>query len=85
MDNRLNSDCGESRHAGLRHLLPFLAIPVAFAVMRGMRRHMFANLSEQRRESWKNGVPPMFAELHRRAHAAEAENAGDAPAASTAA
>ncbi len=72
MEHRMDSDCGEYRHGSFRHLWPFLAIPVAFAVMRGMRRHKFAYMHGQRREEWKNGVPPMFAELHRRAHAAEA-------------
>ncbi len=71
MENRMESDCGERSHAGLKHLLPFLVIPVAFVLMRGMARHSIANMRAQRRESWKNGVPPMFAELHRRAHAAE--------------
>jgi len=53
--------------------MPFLVIPLVFALMRGMARHSYAHMSAQRREGWKNGVPPMFAELHRRAHAAEAE------------
>ncbi len=74
MEHQMDSDCGESRHSELRHLLPFLAIPVAFAVMRGMRHHRYMHMSAQSREEWKNGVPPMFAELHRRAHAAEAGN-----------
>ncbi len=73
MEHRLDSDCGESRHGGFKHLLPFLAIPLVFAVMRGMSRHMVTRMGGQR-EGWKNGVPPMFAELHRRAHAAEAES-----------
>ncbi len=72
MENRLESDCGERSHGGLRHILPFLVIPMAFVLMRGMSRHSFGQMRAQRRESWKNGVPPMFAELHRRAHAAEA-------------
>ncbi len=74
MEQRLDSDCGERRHNGMRHILPFLAIPVAFAVMHNMRRHMYGRMSGLHRAEWKNGVPPMFAELHRRAHAAEAEN-----------
>ncbi len=74
MEHRMDSDRGEYRHSGFKHILPFLAIPVAFAVMRGMRRHMYGRMGGLRREEWKNGVPPMFAELHRRAHAAEAEN-----------
>ncbi len=80
MENRMDSDCGEYRHNSFRHLLPFLAIPVAFAVMRGMRRHKFGYMSGQRRDDWKNGVPPIFAELHRRAHAAEAEKPAEAAA-----
>ena len=73
MDHRMDSDCEEGAHAGLRHLLPFLAIPLAFVLMRGMARHKYAHLGSLRRGEWKNGVPPMFAELHRRAHANEAE------------
>ncbi len=80
MEQRMESDYGERRHSGLRHILPFLAIPLAFAVMRGMAYHKYAYRSEQRRETWKNGVPPMFAELHRRAHAAEAEKPADTQA-----
>jgi len=73
MERRMDSDCGESRHGGFKHLLPFLAIPLAFGVMRSMAHHRFSRMGEMRRADWKNGVPPMFAELHRRAHAAEAE------------
>lgn len=78
MEHRFDSDCGEGRHSGFRHLLPLLAIPVAIGIMRGVAHHKFGTMSEQRRESWKNGVPPMFAELHRRAHAAEAEKPAEA-------
>ncbi len=74
MEHKLDSDCGESRHGGLRHILPFLAIPLAFAMMRGMSHRKWAHMNGMHRQDWKNGVPPMFAELHRRAHAAEAEN-----------
>ena len=73
MEHRMNSDCGEGSHGGFKHILPFLAIPLAFALMRGMARHKFAHMGGMRRDEWKNGVPPMFAELHRRAHANEAE------------
>ena len=73
MEQRMDSDCREGSHAGLRHLLPFLVIPMAFMLMHGMARHTYARMGGQRREDWKNGVPPIFAELHRRAHAAEAE------------
>jgi hypothetical protein len=71
-------DCCEGGHSGFMHILPFLAIPLAIGVMRGMRHHKFAHMSEQRREAWKNGVPPMFAEFHRRAHAAEDQTASSA-------
>lgn len=73
MEHKMERDCGEGPHSGLRHILPFLVIPLAIGLMRGFAHHKFAHMSEQRREAWKNGVPPMFAELHRRAHAAEAE------------
>ena len=80
MEQRMDADCGESRHSGFKHILPFLAIPLAFGIMRGMRRHMVARMAGQGREGWKNGVPPMFAELHRRVHAAEAEKPAETQA-----
>ncbi len=80
MEHSMDSDYRKGSHAGFRHLLPFLAIPLAFALMRGMARHAHANMGAQHREGWKNGVPPMFAELHRRAHAAEAEKPAEAQA-----
>ena len=73
MEHRLDSDCREGPHGGFRHILPFLAIPLAIGLMHGIARHKFSQMGGQRREEWKNGVPPIFAELHRRAHAAEAE------------
>lgn len=73
MERKTDSDCGEGRHGGFRHLLPLLAIPLAIGLMRGVAHHKFTHMGEQRRAEWKNGVPPMFAELHRRAHVAEAE------------
>ena len=78
MEHRMDRDCGEGPHGGFRHILPFLAIPLAIGLIHGFTTHKFAHLSEQRREAWKNGVPPMFAELHRRAHAAEAAEAAEA-------
>ncbi len=80
MENRMDRDCGEGRRLGFRRILPFLAIPLAIGLMRGFAHHKFAHMSEQRREAWKNGVPPMFAELHRRAHAAEAEKQAETQA-----
>ena len=73
MEHRMDRDCGEGSHGGFKHILPFLAIPLAIGLMRGLARHKFAHMGMRRREEWKNGVPPVFAELHRRAHAAEAE------------
>jgi len=76
----MDSDCREGSHGGLRHVLPFLIIPMTFVLMRGMARHTYARMGGQRREDWKNGVPPIFAELHQRAHAAEAEKPAETQA-----
>lgn len=73
MEQKIDRDCGEGRHSGFRHILPFLVIPLAIGLMRGFAHHKIARMGWQRRQEWKNGVPPMFAELHRRAHAADAE------------
>jgi hypothetical protein len=73
MEHKMNSNCGESHHYGLGRVLPFLAIPLAFGLVHGIARHKFTHMTLHHREEWKNGVPPMFAELHRRAHAVEAE------------
>lgn len=73
VEQSMNRDCGAGPHSGFRHILPFLAIPLVIGLMRGFAHHKFAHMGEERREAWKNGVPPMFAELHRRAHAAETE------------
>lgn len=79
MEHTMDRDCGEGLHSGIRHILPFLMIPLAIGLMRGVARHKFAHMHEHHRADWKNGVPPMFAELHRRAHAAEAEKSAQAP------
>ena len=80
MEQKKDYDCEEDRHSGLRHILPFLVIPLVIGLMRGFAHHKFARMGWQRRQEWKNGVPPMFAELHRRAHAAEAEKPPEAQA-----
>ena len=80
MEQKMDCDCGEGRHHGFRHILPFLAVPVAIGVMRRCAHHKFARMGGYQRHEWKNGVPPMFAELHRRAHAAEAEKPAETPA-----
>lgn len=73
MKHRIDRDCEESHHDGLRHILPFLAVPLAIGVVHKMAHHRFARMGMHHPQEWKNGVPPMFAELHRRAHAAQAE------------
>ncbi len=62
----MNRCAGYRPHMG--KFIPFV-IPLAIGFMLGMRRgmmhqHMGAG------KTWENGVPPFFAELHRRAHAA---------------
>jgi hypothetical protein len=58
---------------GFGSFLPFLAIPITIGLMMGMKhRHM--HMQGYRRQEWVNGVPPMFAEWHRRAH--ESQDAG---------
>lgn len=59
-------------HSGMKMFLPLLLVPVAFGLMRGMARHKHAHMHMMQDE---NFVPPFFAELHRRAHAAEAKQA----------
>ncbi len=58
---------------------PVFVIPLAIGLMihfaRSKRRHMHMI----NRANWENGVPPFFAEWHRRAHAAES-SASTAPA-----
>ncbi len=62
---------GYRPHAG--RFLPFV-IPLAIGFMLGMRKGMMHQGSMHQRmgfrQNWENGVPPFFAELHRRAHAA---------------
>lgn len=49
--------------------LLFFAIPLAIGFMLGSRKGMMHQMMGHR-QSWESGVPPFFAELHRRAHAA---------------
>lgn len=61
-------DRGEAyRPHGGRFL--FLVVPLAVGFMLGMRKATMHQMMGNRR-GWENGVPPFFAELHRRAHAA---------------
>ncbi len=51
--------------------VPFV-IPLAIGFMLGMRKGIM-HQGMGARSRWENGVPPFFAELHRRAHAAESQ------------
>jgi hypothetical protein len=62
------NDCGAYRpHPG--RFLP-LVIPLGIGFMLGMRKGMMHQMMRLGTR-WENGVPPFFAELHRRAHAAK--------------
>ena len=71
MENNRIHDCGGAPHAGFRHILPLFAIPLAIGLMRGIARRRYSLMGEHRQAEWKNNVPPMFAEMHRRAHTAD--------------
>lgn len=80
MEHRMNADqpCGEGYHGPMGHngfkmFLPLLILPVVFGMMRGMARHKFAHMRAMHGEQGENFVPPIFAEWHRRAHAAESQ------------
>src|SRR5512138_3067564 len=67
----------ESDHRSLKHFIPLLSLPLAFGMLRRMafHRHMFRHgMGMHARENWQNGVPPFFAEWHRRAHEAEGQS-----------
>lgn len=67
-------DCG--KEGGFR--FPIFIIPLTIGLM-VFARHKRQHMRMMNRESWKNGVPPLFNEWHRRAHEAEAQS--QAPAA----
>ena len=52
-------------------IVPFVVLPVVIGLVRGFARHRMVQHFQHHAE-WQNGVPPLFAEMHRRAHAAEA-------------
>ncbi len=60
---------GYRPHMG--RFIPFV-IPLAIGFMLGMRKGMMRQ-GMGHGKSWESGVPPFFAELHRRAHAAESQ------------
>ena len=55
---------------GYRSLVPLLAIPVGIGLIMGLARAKRRHFRAHFRGNWENGVPPMFAEWHRRAHEA---------------
>ena len=61
-------NCREVNHPHAGRFVP-LFIPLAIGFMLGMRKGMMHQAMGPRK-GWENGVPPFFAELHRRAHAA---------------
>jgi hypothetical protein len=76
MENRMYADrpCAEGHHEhGFKFLLPLLVVPVVIGMMRGFGRHKFAHMQRMQGAAGENFVPPFFAEMHRRAHAAEAK------------
>jgi hypothetical protein len=81
MEPKMYADrnCEEGHH-GFKMFLPLLIVPVVFGMMRGMARHKFGHMRAMYGAQGENFVPPMFAELHRRAHAAETQAQGAAPA-----
>ncbi len=67
--------CGGPR--GFGSFLPFLAIPITIGLVMGMkRRRMYMHGYGHAHQEWVNGVPPMFAEWHRRAHEAQNQPTG---------
>ncbi len=68
-------DGGYRPHMGM--FIPFV-IPLAIGFMLGMRKGMMRQHMGPGR-TWEGGVPPFFAEMHRRAHAAETQQAAEQP------
>ncbi len=81
MENKMYSDrpCAGERH-GFGLFLPLLIIPVTMVMMRKMAMHRFAHHQGMYSQGDQDWVPPMFAEFHRRAHAAEAKAQAQPPA-----
>lgn len=68
-----NRNCDEGPY-GHGFFFPMLAIPIGIGIMLGLARAKRRHLHSHFRRNWENGVPPMFAEWHRRAH--ESQTAG---------
>ena len=79
---------GYGRHShGMGMFLPLLAVPLIIGFMKhAARRHMMmtgemgehgpqSEFAQQRRAAFQERIMPMFNELHRKAHAADAKAA----------
>jgi hypothetical protein len=65
-----DQECHRGHHP-MKLLLPLLVLPVAIGMARKFAHHRMG-MHMRHHPEWQNGVPPFFAEMHRRAHAAEA-------------
>ncbi len=52
---------------------PVIFIPLTVGLLIHFARRKRHHMRMMYREGWKNGVPPLFNEWHRRAHEAEAQ------------
>ncbi len=59
---------------------PVFVIPLAIGLMIHFARRKSRRMHMMSRANWENGVPPFFAEWHRRAHAAAEGTATTPPA-----
>ncbi len=66
-----NRNCDEG-HYGPGFMFPLLVIPIGIGLMMGLARAKRRHFRAHFRGNWENGVPPMFAEWHRRAHESQA-------------
>ncbi len=70
MEENLHSMYGWGGRRPHFPFLPLVLIPFGIGFMIGKKRSMYMQ-GAHRHAEWKNGVPPFFAELHKRAHEAE--------------
>ena len=68
-----NRNCEDGGY-GPHFLFPLLVIPVGIGIMMGIARAKRHHFRANMRSRWENGVPPMFAEWHRRAHESQSAN-----------
>ncbi len=74
MHEQFGSNGCEGYRPHMGRFIPFI-VPLAIGFMLGMRKGMMRQGMGHHGMGpgarWENGVPPFFAEMHRRAHAAE--------------